>query len=37
MSLFLAKRFATFVATLFGTTVITFLALEILPGDPEPL
>ena len=34
MSLFLAKRFATFVATLFGTTVITFLALEILPGDP---
>ena len=34
MSLFLAKRFATFVATLAGTTVITFLALEILPGDP---
>ena len=34
MSLFLAKRLATFVATLFGTTVITFLALEILPGDP---
>ena len=34
MNLFLAKRFATFVATLFGTTVITFLALEILPGDP---
>ena len=34
MSLFLAKRFATFVATLFGATVITFLALEILPGDP---
>lgn len=34
MSLFLAKRFATFVATLIGTTVITFLALEILPGDP---
>ena len=34
MSLFLAKRFATFVATLVGTTVITFLALEILPGDP---
>ena len=34
MSLFLAKRFATFVATLAGTTIITFLALEILPGDP---
>ena len=34
MSLFLAKRFATFFATLVGTTVITFLALEILPGDP---
>ena len=34
MSLFLAKRFATFVATLVGTTIVTFLALEILPGDP---
>ncbi len=34
MSLFLAKRFATFVATLAGTTIITFLALEVLPGDP---
>ena len=34
MSLFLAKRFSTFVATLIGTTIITFLALEILPGDP---
>ena len=34
VSLFLAKRFATFVATLAGTTIITFLALEILPGDP---
>ena len=34
MSLFLAKRFATFLATLVGTTIITFLALEILPGDP---
>ena len=34
MSLFLAKRFATFIATLIGTTIITFLALEILPGDP---
>ena len=34
MSLFFAKRLATFIATLFGTTIITFLALEILPGDP---
>ena len=34
MSLFLAKRFATFIATLAGTTIITFLALEVLPGDP---
>ena len=34
MSLFLAKRLATFIATLAGTTVITFLALEVLPGDP---
>ena len=34
MSLFLVKRLATFVATLVGTTIITFLALEILPGDP---
>ena len=34
MSLFLAKRFLTFVATLFGATIVTFLALEILPGDP---
>ena len=34
MSLFLAKRLATFLATLAGTTVITFLALEVLPGDP---
>ena len=34
MSLFLAKRLVTFIATLAGTTIITFLALEILPGDP---
>jgi peptide/nickel transport system permease protein len=34
MSVFLAKRFLTFVATLFGATVLTFLALEVLPGDP---
>lgn len=34
MSVFLAKRFVTFIATLLGATVLTFLALEILPGDP---
>ena len=34
MSVFLAKRFAIFVATLFGASVVIFLALEILPGDP---
>lgn len=34
MSVFLAKRFLTFIATLFGATVLTFLALEVLPGDP---
>ena len=34
MSLFLAKRFVTFLATLLGATILTFLALEILPGDP---
>jgi peptide/nickel transport system permease protein len=31
---FLAKRFATFLATLAAATVLTFLALEVLPGDP---
>ncbi|MDP6403961.1 MAG: ABC transporter permease [Alphaproteobacteria bacterium] len=34
MSVFLAKRFATFIATLFGASLVVFLALEILPGDP---
>ena len=34
MSLFLAKRLVTFIATLAGTTIITFFALEVLPGDP---
>ena len=34
MSVLLAKRFLTFIATLLGATVLTFLALEILPGDP---
>ena len=34
MSVFLAKRFATFVATLIGATILTFVVLEVLPGDP---
>ena len=34
MGLFFAKRFLTFVATLVGASILTFLALEILPGDP---
>jgi len=34
MSVFLAKRFLTFLATLIGASVVVFLVLEILPGDP---
>ena len=34
MSVFLAKRIATFIATLLAASLLTFLALEILPGDP---
>lgn len=34
MSIFLAKRLLTFVATLWGTSVIVFVVLEVLPGDP---
>lgn len=34
MSLFLAKRLATLIATLLFTSVVIFLVLEILPGDP---
>jgi peptide/nickel transport system permease protein len=33
MGLFLLKRFATFVATLIGASVVIFLVLEILPGN----
>ena len=33
MSLFLLKRFATFVATLIGASIVIFLVLEILPGN----
>ena len=34
MSIFLAKRLLTFVATLWGTSIIVFVVLEVLPGDP---
>jgi len=34
MSLFLLKRLATMVATLLFTSLVVFLVLEILPGDP---
>ena len=34
MSVFLAKRITTFLATLLAASLLTFLALEILPGDP---
>ncbi len=37
MSVFLAKRLVTFLATLFAASVLVFLALEILPGDPALL
>ena len=34
MSVFLVKRALTFVATLFAATLVVFLVLEVLPGDP---
>lgn len=37
MPAFLLKRFATLIATLLATSVIVFLVLEILPGDPALL
>ncbi|WP_341704613.1 ABC transporter permease [Ferrovibrio sp.] len=37
MPFFLIKRFATLLATLWATSVIVFLVLEILPGDPALL
>lgn len=37
MPAFLAKRFATLIATLLATSIIVFLVLEILPGDPALL
>jgi peptide/nickel transport system permease protein len=33
MTLFLARRFATLLATLFGASAVVFVVLEILPGD----
>lgn len=37
MSLFLARRFLTFVATLVAASLVVFVALEILPGDPAQI
>ena len=34
MSVFLARRFLTFLITITGASVIIFLVLEVLPGDP---
>jgi peptide/nickel transport system permease protein len=34
MGIFLLKRVITFVATLWATSVVVFLVLEVLPGDP---
>lgn len=37
MSIFLLKRMLTLIATLFGASVVVFVVLEILPGDPAQL
>src|SRR5258708_4132574 len=34
MTVFLAKRLAILIATLLATSLVVFLVLEILPGDP---
>jgi peptide/nickel transport system permease protein len=34
MSVFLAKRFVTLLATLLGASIVIFIVMEILPGDP---
>ena len=34
MSMFLLRRFLTFLMTLWGASVIVFVMLEVLPGDP---
>ena len=37
MSLFLAKRFVAFVLTLLVASLVVFLVLEVLPGDPASM
>jgi len=37
MSVFVAKRFITLIITLWLTTVVIFVVLEILPGDPATI
>jgi peptide/nickel transport system permease protein len=37
LTFFLAKRFLTFVATLVAASLVVFVALEILPGDPAQI
>lgn len=34
MSVFIAKRFLTLIATLIGASIVIFTVMEILPGDP---
>ncbi|MBL4906140.1 MAG: ABC transporter permease, partial [Sneathiella sp.] len=34
MSVFFAKRFLTLLATIFGASIVIFVVMEILPGDP---
>ncbi len=34
MSVFIAKRFMTLIATLIGASIVIFTVMEILPGDP---
>jgi len=37
MGLFLAKRFGTLIATLLVASLVVFLVLEVLPGDPAAM
>ena len=37
MSLFLVKRLATLVGTLLFTSLVVFVVLEVLPGDPAQM
>jgi len=34
MSVFIAKRFLTLIATLIGASIVIFTVMEVLPGDP---